>query len=166
MVDARQLKRIMLCDASLARYPLDIVALDELLSLVPASRSFVVINTDPSTKEGRHWIMVSLKGAADVRGRNIYFDSLGKKPEDYNKTLPNFLGEVYETIDGPIQEQSSDLCGIYILFVMLCLARGYKLDRIFKVFTGKLRDNDILMKRFYKLYTSGGFDEAFGNISQ
>ncbi len=147
-MNARQLERDGRKDPILSRYPLDVLAMDRLPHVVPASRSFFIINTDPSTKPGSYWVMECL----DAQGGHIFFDFLGRKPAHYHPGLARFVGREYVTAPYPLQPHTSQRCGQYVLFMCLYLSRGYRLLRAFQhVFTKSKDRNDRLIADFYRL---------------
>ena len=67
---------------------------------------FCIINTDPSTQPGSHWILL-----ANENGKLFYGDSMGEVLEKYGiKTNSNFGSIVQEKL------QDSELCGLYAIY--------------------------------------------------
>jgi hypothetical protein len=107
-----------------------------------------VINTDPSTKPGEHWVVIWLE--ADGTGQ--YFDSFGMPPLQLdilnylNQTCVN--GWLYNTT--MLQNVLSVTCGNYcVLFVkMRCL--GYSYIDFINLFTDITKINDFVISHLYK----------------
>ena len=74
------------------------------------TNKFCIINTDPSTQPGSHWILL-----ANKNGKLFYGDSMGEVLEKYGiKTKSNFGSLVQENL------QDSELCGLYAIFLQRC----------------------------------------------
>ena len=70
-----------------------------------STNTFCIINTDPSTQPGSHWILHAKKN-----GKLFYGDSMGEVLEFYGiKTKSNFRSLVQEKL------QDSELCGLYAI---------------------------------------------------
>ena len=70
------------------------------------TNTFCIINTDPSTQPGSHWILL-----ANKNGKLFYGDSMGEVLEKYGiKTKSNFGSLVQEKL------QDSELCGLYAIY--------------------------------------------------
>jgi len=108
-----------------------------------------IINTDPSTKPGEHWVAVVIK-----KGIGEYFDSFGNPP--YHREILNFLERncSHNWWYNPlcIQNTFSTTCGHYcILYVGLrCL--GYSYNHFVSKFTGNTESNDDLVEKVFGFY--------------
>ena len=73
---------------------------------LPTNR-FCIINTDPSTLPGSHWILL-----ADKKGKLFFGDSMGEVLEKYDIRTKSNLGLL-------VQEklQDSKICGLYAIYV-------------------------------------------------
>ena len=70
------------------------------------TNTFCIINTDPSTQPGSHWILL-----ANKNGKLFYGDSMGEVSEKYGiRTKANFGSLVQETL------QDSELCGLFAIY--------------------------------------------------
>ena len=111
----------------------------------PASLTAYIVNTDESGGEGKHWLLLYCVESSSAAGKGggggisslLYFvDPLGKQPYQYNSKFSKFcskFGKVV-TLKHPIQDSSSQLCGLYVIYFMYYLARGYDLNSIEKRF--------------------------------
>ena len=95
----------------------------------------IVFNTDPSTKDGKHWISMYV----DLNGINLngqpgiyYFDSFGHKPSDEIKELVHKLQSQGKTCnrelryfynDIPFQKQNSQ-CGMFSIHFIKKMLEG------------------------------------------
>ncbi len=162
-MNAQQLESDARRDAILGRCPFDVLSMDRLPHVVPHSRSFFIINTDPSTKPGSHWVMACLGS----NGLNMFFDSLGKKTSYYHAGLARFMGRDYAMAPYALQPENSQRCGQYVLFMCLYLARGYGLSHAFhRVFSTSKVHNDKLIADFYRDYCRYGFDYAYTSMAR
>ena len=95
---------------------LGIFPADKIPSYIPDFCCFI-LNTDPSSKSGRHWVCV-----INRNGAKYYFDSYGLSPSIWNngnrwKQLNN-----YERSNVEYQHDDSDVCGDYCIFILKCLS--------------------------------------------
>ena len=78
-----------------------------------------IINTDPIPNPGKHWICIIFHNTTNID----YFDSLGNSPPFYSGDLITFIDnnsrEGYNFIQKQIQSNSSDICGLYVVFFIL-----------------------------------------------
>lgn len=81
----------------------------------------LVINLDPSYKEGSHWVAVYF----EVSGYGYYFDSYGKEPTSHVLTLlERFAPKGYSFSKHKFQDDFSTSCGYFcVLFVILANSR-------------------------------------------
>lgn len=106
----------------------------------------IIFNLDPHDQPGSHWVC----GFIDIPAKSAYyFDSYGYSPEKEIKVLLKRCHEqgmehVYFN-DIRHQRKGSE-CGMYCLYVIICLLRGRSFDEICK---NVVRDD--LMNSFRKL---------------
>ena len=98
------------------------------LPLITRRPVSVIINLDPSYKEGSHWVAVNF----DKNGYAFYFDSFGRKPEGHILTfIERFAPRGYDYSKEKLQDNYSTSCGYFaILFVLLSNDR----NRFFSLF--------------------------------
>ena len=113
-------------------------ALDQLEK--PTFASAYVINSDPSSEPGEHWVAVYF----DKRGRGEYFDSYGLPPtlvglESYMDAY-SLSGWIYNC--KTLQAYFSSFCGHYCVYFILFRCRGIPLHVIVSDFTSNLTEND------------------------
>ena len=103
-----QLKDYLCCH--LPHICTEVLALDELQTLQLSYPAALIVNTEPSTKPGEHWVAVYLT----CGGKGYYMDTRGAAP---CATLRKFLrrvapgGSVYNS--QRLQSIFTDLCGAY-----------------------------------------------------
>ena len=89
---------------------------------------FQIVNTSPVGTRGKHWILVGGVVTQRKRIRVFIWDCLGKSLSHY-KTLVQRLKQLYNdtgfwTIHLRLQNLSSNMCGIYCLFMVDYIARN------------------------------------------
>lgn len=89
----------------------------------------IICNTDPSDKEGTHWILFFFHN----EGMAEFYDSLGNDITFYGPKFLSFI-EKYSTnyYQSLIRTQplESDLCGYYCLYYALKRCHGYNMEHI------------------------------------
>ena len=118
-------------------------ASNRLPARLPSNRPlFLVVNTDPHTRPGQHW--VTLYVGRDSRGE--YFDSLH---QDTPVSFANYLDKwctSWKTNSRQLQSGASRFCGQYCVFYTLFRSLDYSLERIESCFTdGDTGVNDIFV---------------------
>ena len=108
-----------------------VCALDQLeKSTFPSA---YVINSDPSSEPGEHWVAVYF----DKRGRGEYFDSYGLPR---NMDAYSLSGWIYNR--KTLQAYFSSFCGRYCVYFILFRCRGVPLHAIVSDFMSNLTEND------------------------
>jgi len=117
---------------------------------IEPKNKFYVVNNDPSTKPGRHWLAVYMGQVPE------FFDSLGQSPSSYNKDFENFLinhGPNYKYNTMRIQNDGSDMCGGYCIYYIILRNLGYSMKEVVNTFSSvSLEDNDNKVKLFLREY--------------
>ena len=111
----------------------------------PVFPSAYVINSDPSSEPGEHWIAVNF----DKRRLGEYFDSYGLAPafvglESYMDTY-SLSGWIYNR--KILQALFSNVCGHYWVYYILFRGCGVPLHVIVSDFTSNLTENDGCISR-------------------
>jgi hypothetical protein len=104
------------------------------LPIIKSYPASFVINTDPSYKEGEHWL-----GFYFDRNKTCYFfDSFGNSPEYFNlgKYTKTFSNSV-EYNEDQIQGFFTNTCGHYVVFFILMINRGFSIRKILSCFNLK-----------------------------
>ena len=130
-----------------------VCAKDELpVGKKPLQTKAFIVNTDLAIDPGQHWVALYFKG-----NKAIYFDSYGLPPlKDH--VLPfiqnNSLGWIENT--QMLQDVTSEVCGLYCIYVLYELNRGSSLQNILSIFSKDnliKNDNDVLLwfsrKKYY-----------------
>ena len=141
-----QIERLLKKDLKSKAIFKKVCALDQLEK--PTFPSAYVINSDPSSEPGEHWIDVYF----DKRGRGEYFDSYGLAPafvglESYMDTH-SLAGWIYNR--KTLQAYFSSFCGHYCVYFILFRCRSVPLHVIVSDFTSNLTENDRSISRFIR----------------
>lgn len=116
------------------------------LPLNPKYPSCIVLNTDPSTREGEHWLAIHY----DQHGYAEFFDSFAKPPSYYN--LEKYLLKTSRHwIYNETELQSfSPYCGHYCCLFLIFKCRNYKMSAFLDFFTNSQIKNDLIIHDLIK----------------
>jgi len=121
---------------------------DYLPKRKPANVKAYIINTHDSDQPGEHWVAIFFKNNSA-----IYFDSYGLPPLDEHilPFLQNNTRE-YTVNDIRLQDERSAMCGVYCIFMLDVLARGFNLEDIIllKFDLQHFSKNDKLMGEWFQ----------------
>lgn len=110
----------------------------------------LVVNTDPHTKRGLHWIAVYL----DPCGKLEYFDSYGLPPvvQDHFKFIKrNSTRYFYNPTQ--LQSLNSTVCGHYCLVYLYFRTNGFSMQDFLSMFDQDTAKNDkFILECFKYLY--------------
>ena len=88
----------------------------------------IIVNTDPSYKPGKHWVLFYFNGD------NVeFFDSLGKDLKSYGYEFVRFANRFAHTVNYAkvrTQPKNSILCGHYCLFYAYFRCKGKTMNSI------------------------------------
>lgn len=108
-------------------YPVRVCSADQVRYV---KGQFIIANTQTSDQTGEHWICFYFP----EEGPDEFFDSLGKAPEYYDVKFETKLNnEYYRTVD-QIQDSTSDLCGLYCIYYVVCRHAGVSMQTLLNVF--------------------------------
>lgn len=121
---------------------------------LPLSISYpcaIIVNTDPDSKPGTHWIAIYI----DKFQNGEYFDSYGLPPfvSQHKKFLrANCKKFLYNTKE--MQSLDSNVCGQYCLLYLYFRSRARSLLDFQRFFSGDTLKNDKILKLNYRKYFS------------
>ena len=126
---------------------LGVFAADELPSHFPWSCGLVV-NTDPRSEPGTHWLAIYIDG----NGHGEYFDSYGLKPfvPQHLKFLNRLKQWRYNKTK--LQSLTSTLCGQYCVLYLDSKFRGYSLNRFLRNMVKHPYKDGYVMQRFFQKF--------------
>ena len=155
---ANQLKKLIKSDAAMAKVFCGILAKDQLPVNVPTTTTTkdcaYIVNTDESDEQGQHWLLLYCSAQHNVL---YYIDPLGNPPKHYNGYLTKFASKFQKIIKLPyaVQGGRSRLCGLFVMYYLYYLARGYSdIEKISSTFfkAGLGRNDRIVLKFFWKMF--------------
>lgn len=105
-----------------------------------------IVNTDQSNLPGQHWFTIHINEKSNC----FIFDSFGKIPQ--NNYLYKFLKynctKIYYN-SKLLQNVFSPFCGQYCVVFVAFIARGYKYEDFFNLFSNNTLYNDDLINNLY-----------------
>ena len=116
-MDTDQLERVMQSDSKVAPGFLGVYARDEIKEMIVPDRRPIsmIVNTDPGSKPGMHWVCMYL----DSANEGPYFDSYGRMPshDDFYSFMSR-NGARWVVNNRSLQHRSSDSCGRYCAYYL------------------------------------------------
>ena len=106
-------------------------AIDTLPGEIEKYPCGMVINTDPISKPGQHWLALYAENCKKVE----FFDSFGQAiPESVELFIKKHFGECEESIT-QVQDESSSACGAYcVYFLTIRCETNYSMQDIIASF--------------------------------
>lgn len=149
-MDGNELERFMRHDPHAAQHFIGVFAADTLPHRITTKPALLIVNSDPISKPGTHWLAMSI----DACGKGFYFDSYGQRP---NVPLhERFLSRVckswtYNHVD--LQALDSSVCGQYCCMYLLFKAHGFTMTDFVKCFSNDCAQNDARVEKMYQRYS-------------
>lgn len=150
-MDTLQLQHILLSDQLTRRQYGGVLPADRVPDRIPGRPIGYIVNTDPSTLPGRHW--VAFHFPADSKQPAIFWDSYGRGPNSYNASFTDFLNknsEQWTYNKRTLQGAYSTVCGQYCVYFLLKMARHVPLSNIVAVFSHDKKHNDFMINQFIR----------------
>lgn len=152
-MNTEQLSKLLRKLKCLKETVVDITAINALPDMIVRNfPQLYIINTDPFPNPGKHWVCVIFYNSS----RTDYFDSLGKAPEEYSRNLRGFIDKNSHNkcrfIPRQIQSNSSDICGLYVVFFALMrICFHIPIDNIYDMFFSEnVNVNDDFVESYFK----------------
>ena len=114
---------------------------------IPKLRSLptlIVCNTDTSSRPGEHWIVIYV----DENRRGKYFDSMGRFPTKWFKTVLDENCTAWIWNEKQLQSVISKFCVHYCIFYCLYRCRGVDVRKVAKMFSKVTSLNDSMVHNF------------------
>lgn len=124
---------------------------DKLPRLVNNYPKAYVVNVDPSTRPGSHW--VAFYFASSENGE--FFDSLGQRSESYTSSFVLFLDRncsQWTYNNRTLQSPFSNVCGKYCIYYLIYRCRRLEMSVITHKFRKNLINNDYLVAEFVRTH--------------
>ena len=106
-----------------------VFARDQLEEIIMKPQ-LVIVNSEPSDSEGKHWVLFFFKGQSVD-----FFDSLGKDISAYHPDFANFIDRYSlqtNYLNVRIQPPRSSICGQYCLYYAYKCCQCYDMEEIVK----------------------------------
>ena len=129
MHDTFQLQKALDADEETRRFQPKVIATDQLPDKLP-QRFLFILNTDPTHKEGKHWVLAFRRSESK---RPVFFDSYGMLPSKYYKGWQKL--DSFQCSTDDFQQLETTVCGDHCLYVGKRLAAGHSLDKILKSYS-------------------------------
>ena len=117
------------------------------------SPAFYIVNTDPSSLPGKHWVVFYINDNCCE-----FFDSLGQSPDFYHAYFKQILIKHscnYMYTPTRLQNYSSNMCGKYCIYYVMQRTAAKTFKEIVSEFLPTQLDlNDQKLKRFFLLHES------------
>jgi len=110
---------------------------------LPTRPRLLVVNTDPATSPGRHWVCMYVEN-----GRGEYFDSFGQAPTVTFERYLNRHCSSWTFNSRQLQSVISRFCGHYCIYYCVLRSRGIDMPNVVNSFTTDTALNDVLVHRF------------------
>lgn len=127
-----------------------VYASDQLPVRVPPL-SAIVVNTDPHTHKGTHWVAFF----RDLNGGLEYFDSYGNPPtvHDHVRFIRRNSSCCYFFNPILLQSIDSSVCGLYCLSYLYIRSTGFQMKEFTSLFSGNvIRNDELIVEIFKRLY--------------
>ena len=101
----------------------------DYLKFIKNPPTMVVVNTDPSSQPGKHWLLFFRTDSGVME----MFDSLGKDLKTYSHQIQDFAQRFDDTVkfvSRRIQPKNSALCGHYCLYYAYMRCAGSSMNDI------------------------------------
>ena len=146
-MNTREIHSALVSDDNIKKIYKGVFALDQ----IPISLNvpwLIVVNLDPSYKEGSHWVVLCQTNPYLIS----HFDSLGKNPDNYIHNLLMLKRKQYQYNNVRLQNYLTDTCGLYCIYFSYYISRGWTLRQILSRFSDNLYKNEYIVKKFCKEY--------------
>jgi len=135
-MDSKQLRACLAEDPKMRSIAGGVMAIDELPTTPAPGRRLFIINTQPSSQPGAHWLAIYFPTNAPQPVE--FFDALGQSPENYPSRIMQFImsgGQDYVYQTQALQSSEANTCGHFCLYYLVHRVRGINLETLFKDFS-------------------------------
>jgi hypothetical protein len=151
-MDAKQLSTILQREPDTRPFFKGVFSADSVLTFSPCVPCAIIINTDPSSQPGRHWVAIFI----DNTNQGQFFDSYGNKPEYYHPEWNLWLSKwtkKWTYSSRVVQPDSSVHCGVHSLFFILHCCQGLSYGDIMELYTEDKMANDRMAEMDIEAHT-------------
>jgi hypothetical protein len=159
--ELKEMLRSIKCENYVSILPADALSAYSAKKMPPVGFT-AILNTDPITEKGEHWICVKVLSENEL----LIFDSLSSNQQIHNKYIKPFrkLFPLLYRNDGLLQDPFSTSCGMFCIYFFHCYCNEKipLLLIIEKKFTDDVVTNECLVLSFI----SSNYDEnLYSNVS-
>lgn len=146
-MDTTQLTGILESDPYARSYFAGVMPCNQLPTKLSKAPACLIVNTDPSWKQGAHWLAVYMD-----ENRNLeFFDSYGRDSNKY-RLIHDFLkrnsADPWKMNTKQLQGPLSSTCGQFCLYFLLWRCRGVSFEKIMSGFDESVHTNDVMVTTF------------------
>ena len=145
MMDGGEIEDYMTKDVLIRPYFKGVYSRDEIEHLDFDPPYIIIVNTQPSYLDGKHWICMCID-----QQQSEHFDSLGNPPLPTMKQFLTKMGS-YEYNTERVQHPSTNSCGHFCLYYSYYKCRGYSMKDILNKFNTDLMVNSYKVYHFYEM---------------
>ncbi len=121
---------------------------------VALNYNIVVVNTATSREDFGHWLLLFFAPRSTSSWICYFIDSYGRNIQDFDARILKFVNYfTHEIQNNPtkLQQNSSCMCGLYVIFFAIFLSASYSLAAILSWFSKRdLQLNDISVLHYLK----------------
>ena len=142
-----QLEQLCTSHPKLKRHFKGVFASNELPKFVSSYPAAFILNTQPRSKSGEHWVAIFL----NAKYNGEYFDSYGFPP--MNQNVIRFLKRntaKWTYSKKVLQNPISLMCGGFCIYFLVKKSQGQSLRYILSTFKNNAVENDNKVNRFLK----------------
>jgi len=120
-----------------------VYAADQIAETFGKIPSACIVNTDPSSKPGQHWVAIFQDQTDTVE----FFDSYGKQPDFFLFTNFPRCSRIIKQ-NSVLQSNITSVCGQYCMFFLFKRCTGVLFPSIIKSFSFNKMENDFHVQSF------------------
>ena len=143
-MNSLELEQFLLTDTFTTHYFGGVIPADSLKNITPGDGKLYVVNTQPSSHPGLHWIVINNKSNTSIE----FWDSLGQHPQKYGKYFMQYFNELDYLYNTRRLQGWERTCGHFCLFYAFYRCREYSMETIVNNFTLDIACNDIVVLNF------------------
>ena len=133
----------IICTLKHVKSFLSVYPSDRLPHSIHQQTSTVILNTDPHTQEGTHWLAIHFQQKSSPAS---YFNSYGQPPP-YDLNILSFLNRnwtVWNYKTTSLQGPTTVVCGYYCCLFALYMDEGYTPQQFVRLFTPRIADRQVM----------------------
>lgn len=146
-MNTEQIRKVIKRDSTTQRKFQGVFAENCLPQEIEFYPSGFIVNSDPDTKPGTHWLAFYFT----TPEHGEFYDSFGRRPDFYSKKFVTFLNKnsqswIYNKKE--LQSNITAVCGEHCIFYLMHRTRGVNMHSIVNLFSLDKQKNDQLVYKF------------------